>query len=128
MSVIKIKDDLGNWVPIERVIKSSQPPVIINTAIFQVPASGGEFWVDTAAVTTVDITLPLNPSSNTVVSFQIVDSLSRDVFVRAFPGNFLAFQTAGALAKYAGTSRNLIEEFRFYNSRWVQCYGRYIYI
>lgn len=128
MSVIKIKDDQGNWVPIDRVIKPTSVPITIGTPSYNIPASGGEFWVDTvAAGSTVNAVLPLAPPNNTIVSTQIVDNGTNDFFWTPTTPDVLAFEAAGLSGKYNGTTRNLIETFRYVNGRWLPYFGRLVY-
>lgn len=128
MSIIKIKDDAGNWIPIETVIKPSPVPKLVTTPSYQVPASGGEFWIDTvAAGAAVNLSLPLAPVNNTIVATQIVDNGTNDLFWTPTAPDVMAYATAGLSGKYAGTSRNLGEMLKYINGRWLPYYGRLVY-
>lgn len=128
MSVIKIKDDAGNWVPIDRVIKSAPVPTLINKPTYSIPASGGDFWIDTvAAGDAVNVTLPLAPANNTIVSTQIVDNGTNDFFWSPTAPDVLGFSAVGLSGKYTGTTRNLIETLKYVNGRWLPYYGRLTY-
>jgi hypothetical protein len=129
MAVIKIKDDNDNWVPINTVIKPSPGPKLVATTSYQIPASGGEFWVDTvAAGGTVNLPLPLAPANNTIVSVQIVDNGTNDLFLTPTAPDTIGFQAVGLSGKYAGASRNLGETLRYVNGRWLPYYGRLVYV
>lgn len=128
MSVIKIKDDQGNWVPIDRVIKPASVPTLIDKTTYNIPASGGDFWIDTvAAGAAVKIVLPLAPANNTIVSTQIVDDGVNDLFVSPTTPDVLGFSATGLGGKYAGKTRNLIETLKYISGRWLPYYGRLVY-
>jgi hypothetical protein len=128
MAVIKLKDDAGNWVPLNKVIKPTPTPTLVNTRTYSVPATGGEFWVDTvAAGGTVSLPLPLAPANNTTVSVQIVDNGLSDLFLTPTAPDTIGFQAVGLSGKYAGASRNLGETLKYINGRWLPYYGRLVY-
>jgi hypothetical protein len=128
MSVIKIKDDAGNWIPINRVIKPSPLPKLVATASYPVPASGGEFWIDTvAAGGDVTLLLPLAPANNTIVSTQIVDNGTNNLYLTPTAPDTIGYAAVGLSGKYTGTSRNLGETLRYVNGRWLPYYGRLVY-
>lgn len=128
MTVIKMKDDNGTWVPINQVIKTAPVPTLINTPTYNIPASGGDFWIDTvAAGATVNMTLPLAPLNNTIVSTQIIDSGTNDFYLTPTAPDVMAFSAAGLSGKYNGTTRNLIETLKYVSGRWLPYYGRLLY-
>lgn len=127
MGVVKIKDDQGNWVPIEAVIKPVLVPTLINTPSYSVPASGGDFWVDTTAAT-VNVLLPPAPANNTIVSVQIVDNGTAELYLTPTIPDTIAFQPVGISGKFAGTNRNAIETLRYFNGRWLPYYGRLAFV
>lgn len=128
MTVIKIQDDQGNWVPINNVIKPATVPTLINTPSYNIPASGGDFWIDTvAAGKSVNAVLPLAPPNNTIVSTQIVDNGINDFYLTATLPDVMGFSTAGLSGKYSGTTRNLIETLKYVSGRWLPYYGRLVY-
>jgi Concanavalin A-like lectin/glucanases superfamily len=128
MSVIKIKDDNGNWVPLNRLIKPSSIPKVVNTSNYQVPATGGDFWIDTvAAGGDVTLALPGNPAIGTTVSTQIVDNGANKLFLSPAAPDVMAFENPGLAGRYAGVARNLIEILRYVGGRWLPYYGRLVY-
>ena len=128
MSVIRIKDESGNWIPLNQVIKATSPPTLVTSTNYIIPVSGGNYWIDTTLATIrTNLILPLAPDKGTRVSIQIIDNGIKDLYLTPQTPDKIGFQINGMSGKYSNPSRNLLEILTYYNGNWLPGYGRLTY-